>query len=244
MDCQVLRGRRATRGPRWAAGRSGSPPRLGDRDVHVWIVPLSDDTVGGARFADVLSEVESRSMARFAFARDRRRYGQSHVAARTILGTYLGCEPRLVQLEHDALGKPYIVGADLQCSWAHAGDLAVVGVGRRHALGVDVEHVRTLPDAEVLNRIAFTARERAHLETAETPSELLRLWTRKEALLKATGEGLRRAPKDVEVLEPSALPGWRIVDLKPAQGYVGAAVVRDSTERVLTTEYRGRDRSR
>jgi hypothetical protein len=39
------------------------------------------------------------------------------------------------------------------------------------------------------------------------------------------------------VLEPSALPGWRIVDLKPAQGYVGAAVVRDSTERVLTTDF-------
>jgi len=237
MECWVLRGRTASREPRLVEGRSGSPPSLGDRDVHVWTVRLSGDAGRGARFADVLSEVEGRAMARFAFAQDRRRYRLSHVAARTIVGTYLGCEARLVQLEQDAVGKPYIVGADLQCSWAHAGDLAVVGVGRRRALGVDVEPVRTLPDAEALKRTAFTARERAHLEIVDTPSELLRLWTRKEAVLKATGEGLRRAPKDVEVLEPLALRGWRIVDLAPAQGYVGAAVVRDSTERVLTTDF-------
>jgi phosphopantetheinyl transferase len=76
-----------------------------------------------------------------------------------------------------------------------------------------------------------------HLEAVGTNEELLRLWVRKEAAAKVTGEGLRRVVDGLEVLTASALPGWRIVDLVPAPCHVAAVVVRDDVARVVARTF-------
>jgi 4'-phosphopantetheinyl transferase len=226
---------------RGTAHRNALPLSLGDCDVHVWTVPLSADTPLDQRLMDVLSASELAAAERFVFADDRRRYALSHAALRLILGTYLGCEAQRIAFARHARDKPYIVGTSTQYSLAHAGDVALVAVGRHHPVGVDLERVRELPDAGALERSCFTARERAHLAAIATDEELLRLWTRKEAVVKATGDGLRRALNDFEVLDPLGLDGWRIVDLVPAAGYVGAAVVRADLKRLEAATFAWRD---
>jgi 4'-phosphopantetheinyl transferase len=215
---------------------------LGDRDVHVWIVPLAMGLQGDEALPDVLSPAELTTMARFASADDRRRYALSHVAARRILAAYVDRDPADLRFQQDRTGKPHLTDTDVQHSLAHAGRLALVGVGRHRALGVDAERVRPLPAADALKRSCLTARERLHVDAAGTEEALLRLWTRKEAVVKATGEGLSRALDGFEVLAACTLPGWRVVDLAPAAGYVGAAVVSDDVTKVIAVTVSDPDR--
>jgi 4'-phosphopantetheinyl transferase len=197
-------------------------------EVHVWIVPLQ-----GVIELALLSAPERERAQRFAFADDARRYARAHAAMRTILGDYLGRAPEAIQLERDHLGKPCVPGTELRCSLSRAGELALVAVGWGWPLGVDVEQVRALPDADALRRAYFTERERRHLERCTDEAELLRLWTRKEALLKATGEGLRAELRELEVYQPESLGGWHLVDLAPGEGYVAAVAVGEQVDRVV-----------
>ena len=107
-------------------------------------------------------------------------------------------------------------------------------------MGVDVEHVRPLESMSSLVRRCFSERERAHFESLPDASRLsafFRTWTRKEAYLKATGEGLTFPMKSVEFNAPgervclTSVEGrpteasrWSCVDLDPAEGYVGTLV--------------------
>ena len=200
-------------------------------------MPLSLGGPAPAQVGDLLSETERSAMARLRFEGDRTRYGLAHSALRLILSGYMGVEPRCIKVERDRLGKPGVAGSDIRWSLAHAGDYALVAVGRHQPLGVDLEPVRDLPDAAQLTRSCFTPSERAHLERTATVDELLRLWTRKEAVLKATGEGLRHRLDQLDVLEDTGLHGWRIVEVAPAPGYVGAAAVRLDLGRLVAETF-------
>jgi 4'-phosphopantetheinyl transferase len=184
----------------------------------------------------VLSRSERSAMERFRFRDDQLRYGIAHAAVRVILSGYVREEPNRIELERDRLGKPRVVGSNVRYSLAHAGEYALVAIGRHRPLGVDLEPVRELPDADQLTRSCFTARERAHLQNATT-EELLRLWTRKEAVLKATGEGLRRRLDELDVLDETGQHGWLIVDVALAPRYVGAVAMRDDVARITTRTF-------
>lgn len=176
-------------------------------------------------------------MERFVFVDDRRRYAHAHGAMRQLVGGYLGLGPSSIELTHDELGKPRVVGTELQVSLAHADELALVAIGWDAPLGVDVERIRYLPDAEALTQTYCTELERVHLDRCDGDAELIRLWTRKEALLKATGEGLRTHPRAVDVLDSDPLPGWRLFDLAPARGYAGAVAVRHQVKSVMIRRF-------
>ena len=209
------------------------PGSLGEREAHVWIVAL--DPAAGDE--DVLSAAERAAMCRISLPAARLRYARSHAAARQIVAAYLRCDPRGIVLRPDARGKPLIADANLHFSLAHAGDVALVGIGRGGPLGVDVELVRPLPEREALVRRCFTARERADLLACDGDEETLRLWVRKEAVAKTTGYGLARVFDGLDVLSDDAVPGWRIVDLAPAPRHVGALAVRDDVSRLVVTEF-------
>jgi 4'-phosphopantetheinyl transferase len=221
-----------------AVGRCAGPlGALGERDVHLWIVHLGPGTADEVRLSGLLSASERATVARLASPASRNRYARSHAAVRLILAHYLQCDPRAVRLGRDRLGKPRVRCSDLHYSMAHAPDVALVGVSPRGPLGVDVEAVRPLPEADALKRRCFTARERAHLEAVGTDGELMRLWVRKEAAAKVTGEGLRGVFDGLDVLTASAVPGLRILDLLPASGHVGAAAVCDDVARVVAATF-------
>jgi 4'-phosphopantetheinyl transferase len=207
---------------------------LGERDVHVWVVPLTGDDAQDPRLRDVLSASELTTVARFVSPDDSRDYAASHAAVRRIVAAYTARDPVSIRFECSPTGKPRVAETDVEYSLAHARGLAVVGIGRRKPLGVDVERVRRLRGADALKRACFTPRERAFVEAVGDDEGLLRLWTRKEALVKATGEGVLRTRDPVDVLTASPLPDWRIVDLRPDAGYVGAAVVSDDVARVVS----------
>ena len=145
-----------------------------------------------------------------------------------------------------AKGKPLLAEfggrCQLEFNLSHSEDLAIIGVRRGAALGVDLERIRELEDAEELVARFFSKREATAFQALskdQKPAAFFNLWTRKEAWLKATGEGIAHLLDQVEVSfvpgEPARLltlpkgyrspDAWSIDDLKIGQGFAAAVAV-------------------
>ena len=205
--------------------------------VHIWAIPLAGDP---APFEDDLSPAEVDRLRRFRFADHQRRYQICHGALRRILAGYLECTPAEVVLRHGPRGKPYIDGEGPSFNLSHSGKLALVGVARDE-LGVDVEKVRRLESLRQIAERHFSDVEYAELAGLEGDAQQLafyRCWTRKEAYIKALGEGLSMALDSFDVsLGPAAKflachdgreepDDWSMLDISPGDGFVGALAIR------------------
>jgi 4'-phosphopantetheinyl transferase len=219
---------------------------LSSSHVQVWAASLQATAEDLETFTGTLSPTEAERVKRFRFEPVRRRFIAARGLLRAILARCLQADPCALAFEYGALGKPRLAGAwagsGVHFNLAHSADVALVAVTRTGEVGVDVEEVRVLKDADELVQRFFSAREQAAfrvLPEEQKPLAFFNLWTRKEAWLKATGEGIGRWLSAVEVSflpgEPSRLlslpaqaaaPGpWMLRELVPAEGYVGAVAV-------------------
>jgi 4'-phosphopantetheinyl transferase len=169
-----------------------------------------------------------------------------------LLGRYLDALPGVLRFEYSPHGKPEIAvakEAGLAFNLSHAGDLGLLAVARKHAVGVDVEPVRPLPDADGIVHHYFSPREVAAyriLPACARERAFLGVWTRKEAFLKAHGMGLslRLDQFDVSVdpdeaprllatrWDPGEASRWSLCCLDPYLGYVAAVAIRCPTPRL------------
>lgn len=221
--------------------------------VDLWRVALDRPTALVDRLFATLDADERGRAARFAFARDRRRFVVTRGALRTILARHLGTTPTSVRLRYGQHGKPELDGSGqppvLTFNVSHSGDLALIAVTRARMVGVDVEEIR--PDVATLDVAArfFAPAEVAALWSLPTDQRAIgffNCWTRKEAYVKARGEGLS-TPLDRFVVslapgEPAALlrsevdPGevarWSLRALDLGPDYVGALAVEGNDWRL------------
>lgn len=226
----------STLDPAFVAAAPGSRA-LAANEVHVWAVPLDGDPTP---YDGLLCPAEEDRLARFRFADHRRRYQISHGALRQILGGYLDQDPRAVVFRHGPRGKPYLEGDGLAFNLSHSGQLALVAVAPEE-IGVDVEKVRRLESLTQIAERHFSEREFGALDGLVGDARELafyRCWTRKEAYIKALGEGLSMALDSFEVSigeqadfvachdgreDPAA---WSMLDVSPSKDYVGALAAR------------------
>ena len=220
-----------------------------DDAVHVWPIALDvpDETV--ADFYVALDAAERERSQRFFADTHRRRFIVSHGAVRMILGRYLGVAPACLRFETLLHGKPVLArefsDTQLQFNLAHSHELAALAVTRDRPVGIDIEWVRPFPDIIPVAEHVFSPSEAALWRTIPTDSGRTRAffncWTRKEALLKAVGDGLTRPlasfavsfleGEPARLLDATAarpLDGWAIRDWEPHPAYVGAVVVAGS----------------
>lgn len=172
-----------------------------------------------------LSAEEKARAGGFVFAQDRSRYIAAHNLMRFLLAGHVGGEPFDLHIETGPHGKPLLAGSSTRFSLSHSGDVAVVAIGNRGELGVDVEQLRPVPDAMAMAAEHFTDNEMislAALPPSERAEAFLTCWTRKEACLKALGQGLLLAPRDLEVgIEPDC----REVEMQTEAGVQWLALV-------------------
>ena len=169
--------------------------------VDVWLV---DHDAGlniatAAALAD-LSFDERRRAAAYATDQARRSFILSRWTLRAVLAVYFGIRPSDVILRIGAFGKPDVPGPPPYVNMSHAGSLGVVAVSRNAPVGVDLEHLRALPESCDLSRFVMTDRERAiflQFDAKNRDHRFLELWTKKEALLKCKGTGLGKNPRDL-----------------------------------------------
>jgi 4'-phosphopantetheinyl transferase len=174
-----------------------------------------------------LHDDECRRAGRFRLARDRRRYVVARGLLRTLLAARLGTHPRSVELCCGAHGKPRLApgsaAGDLRFNVSHTGDFALFAFSRGREVGVDVEAVLPMRDADAVARHFFSRSElRAYraLEPGARQAGFFTCWTRKEAYLKALGGGL---PSPLS--EFDAPPGWSLSSFSPAPGHAAALAV-------------------
>ena len=195
--------------------------------------------------AALLSEPERQRARRFALARDRRRFTVARARLRQLLAERLGVDPASVELTYGRHGKPALAskhGAQLRFNLSHCDDLAVYAFVSGREIGIDVEAVRSVPDADDLAANFFSRRENEAyraLDPRDRPLGFFNCWTRKEAFIKALGEGLSYALDrfDVSLVpgEPARILrvddtpgpncGWRLHSCCPAPGFVTAVAV-------------------
>jgi 4'-phosphopantetheinyl transferase len=219
---------------------------LGRHAVHIWRVRLDQPGPIVAACEAHLSSDERGRTDRFHFARDRRRFVVARAALRDVLGRYLALPPVQVAFTYGPQGKPALDAAihtaPLQFNLSHCDELALIAVTARRSIGVDLERVREIEDLLVMAERTFSRHETAALlalPEAQRPEAFLNCWTRKEAFVKALGDGLSwpldqfdvsLAPDEPARLlavagDPAAVGRWRLCALAPADGYVGALAV-------------------
>ena len=210
-------------------------------DIHIVRLPLAGDR--GDLLRAVLSVDERERADRFRFDRDRGRFIAARAGLRQILGACLNSDPRELVFEYGSQGKPALAGSGslLQFNLSHSGDMAVYALADGREIGIDIERLDAQRDNDGIANRFFTAVESKTLSMIPNERRHLaftQLWVRKEAFLKAQGQGLfmsldgmeisvgHEAPRIIALPdEPSADSSWFISDIDADPDYASAVVV-------------------
>jgi 4'-phosphopantetheinyl transferase len=219
--------------------------KIAPDELHLWLLHSPDFANQLPHLQTFLSAHELARAASFHFPKDRDAYIIRHGILRLILSRYLQQPPAEIEFHYSARGKPEIktTTSPLHFNDSHSADFVLYGVAAACPIGVDIEKARPIPEFEEIAANYFSPREVAMMR-ALTPELRMQAfytaWTRKEAFLKATGEGIGENLAKVEVtLAPNdqpeilAVPGdpqarseWKLKAFSPAPGYLAAAAFR------------------
>jgi 4'-phosphopantetheinyl transferase len=178
--------------------------------INLFLHRLDDGTDGPGPAAPASADEADRA-SRFHFEPDRRRWLAGRAWVRRTLGAALGLAPHALALSPGPHGKPRVVDAPpgFDCNWSHSGDWIALAISDSTPVGVDLELIRAgFPALEVAESF-FTTAETAALARTRSPERerlFLRLWSAKEALMKATGDGVSLPPDRIDVRLAGSIP--------------------------------------
>jgi 4'-phosphopantetheinyl transferase len=202
---------------------------LASDEVQSWCVRLNVPPETSARLYATLTDDERNRSARFRFERDRQRFIVARGVLRELLGRYLRTDPGQIRFVYNAFGKPLLspaFGNRLKFNLSHSADLALIAIAAHTNVGIDVEYIRAQSDYADIARQFFSAAEVDHLNGLPShlrPQAFFSCWTKKEAYLKADGEGLAGDLDGASI--DAAAQRWSLYTLQPAPGYVGALAI-------------------
>jgi 4'-phosphopantetheinyl transferase len=227
---------------------------ISDAEIHLWCVEIDRPAFQIQNIAQILSESELQRADRFRFDRDKKRFIARRGALRAILSRYLNIPPNLVQFSYGPCGKPEIA-ANSDCNGicfnlSDSQGLALYAVTRGRKIGVDLEQIRPVPNMEEIAQRFFSQQESAALQAVAAEERLtafFNCWTRKEAYIKARGEGLSFG---LDRFSVSLIPGepakllnvdgdrsaperWYLKELVTAPNYTAAIAVEFKDDRHL-----------
>jgi len=209
----VSRTRRAQREPDTA-----EPPAL-------WLIDLRQDELLVERAAQLPAASERRRADR-ATPAVRRQHIVSRAALRIVLARWLRCPPGALQFVADPSGKPRLVGGAPHFSVSHSGDWGLIAVTPLGPVGVDIELCVPISELEAIAARVFApaaARTVMSQRGERRVQSFYRQWTRMEAQLKASGEGLAGGLSGAAAAP--APGGWTLAGIDAGHGLVGAVVV-------------------
>jgi 4'-phosphopantetheinyl transferase len=259
--------------------------KLADDEVHLWRAWLEQPTICLRLLYRLLSVDERHRAGRFRFDLDRNRFIARRGLLRVILGRYLDLKPASIRFGYGPNGKPFLEDAcdrdELTFNLSHSKELAIYAISRKRKIGVDVERIRSIPEADKIVRDVFASREPHHgqheeprprlthkcqglrtatrrqrfifpMRGAKAIETFFEWWTRTEAYVKASGDGLggRTDSTNDSVLEKppsrSIAPGrasaetidWSWQTFTPVPGHIATIVVEGTDWRLSCCEWR------
>ena len=222
-------------------GSSRTLPVLPVNEVHVWRAALDLEATVLGRLEATLTADERSLAKRFHFSKDRKRFVATRAVLREILARYLGREPGWLRFAGGSDGKPFLLSGsrphELRFNLAHAEDLALYVFAWQREVGIDVERINSDFEGHQIAELFFSRQESYALRALPASLQVeafFNCWTRKEAYVKARGEGLLATLSGFDVSlspgEPAQLLSggdgrWSLYTLTPGPGYAAAVVV-------------------
>lgn len=215
-------------------------PALEEDEVHVWRASLDCGENVLHRFEATLAADEKNRAQRFVFQPDRNSYIAARGILRELLGRYLNRDPSEIEFDYGPQGKPALRNGwsqrmvQFNVSHSHGMALFAFSVGRQ--IGVDVELVRADFAGEKIAERFFSSQEVMELRSLPATAQdvgFFLCWTRKEAYIKARGEGLQIPLKSFHVtltpgeaarLQADDGSRWTLRSLRLKARYVGAVM--------------------
>jgi len=228
---------------------SEEPPthlNLSKKAVHIWRAALDLPGRRVEALQEKLSTDERMRAERFHFEKDRKKFVVGVGILRTILGPYVGVEPNELRFIYGKRGKPMLAdvfaNGSIHFNMSHSEGLVLYGFTRDHEIGVDIEFIRDIPEMDKIAEQFFSKKENDVLRSlpdSKKKEAFFNCWTRKEAFIKAIGDGLYQPLDNFDVAlkpgEPAKLlrigrdskraSRWFIHDFKPAPGFTAALAV-------------------
>lgn len=217
---------------------------LSDEEVHIWKFSLRLDPRRRDHFLSLLNQEERTRAGRFRFHQDQNRFVIARGSLRSILTKYLKQPPETICFRYSPNGKPELNAKELktpfQFNLSHSHEMGLLAVTQKRSVGVDVERIAPQSiDSIGIAEQFFTSVEADLIRSA--PAKLrndcfFRVWTRKEAFLKACGDGLSGSLSQFEVSldnpeilflkhDAFARGSWSVHEYRPCSGYVAAIAI-------------------
>ena len=222
----------------WSPTRTS--PALAQHELHVWRASIDVPSLLLRRFESTLHANEKERAEKFLVPQGRERFVAARGILRELLATYLEIDPEKVDLQYGPQGKPSLSAAhksQICFSVSHSQGMGVFAFARGCEVGVDVEQIRANFKGMEIASHFFSSEEIAAL--AKLPPELATeaffgCWTRKEAYVKARGQGLSiplrsftvRFEDSQQLLRDEEGAPWNCYGLGPAAGFAGAVVAK------------------
>ncbi len=235
--------------PNWLP-RPAKLPLIRD-EVHLWIVNLQRSSLQIAGCFSLLNDAEKNQAQRFVFEKDRNRFTVAHAILRLILGQYLEEPPETLEFTTGPMGKPALPhNSPLRFNLSHSHHLILYAFSLARELGVDIEKQRDQLVNQEIVRNCFSTREQTewnNLDPGLQETAFYLGWTRKEAYLKARGDGLLASLCDFDVSltpdQPAVLTSedadrWDLVSFCPEPGSVASLVVEGKNYNLSHWEWR------
>lgn len=217
-------------------------PVLHEAELHVWRINLhTEDASRLARARAVLSVGEIAQADRLVLEPARCRCLLGHAALRTVLSRYTQIPPRQITFRYGPHGKPSIDHDGLEFNLSHSGSMGLVAVMRRTAVGIDIEEINERHAADAIATRFFSEAEQAAYRAfpaEERQAAFFRCWSRKEAVIKALGEGLACPLGSFDVSldaydarllalrrDRADISAWTMFTIEAHPGYAAAAAV-------------------
>lgn len=222
--------------------RVAAPAALTHDEVHIWRASQNVEPAALSRLHSLLDSAEKARAERFVFQRDRDRFIVARGILRELLAGYAGSQPTAIEFQYGPQGKPALRTGDssparICFNVSHSHGLMVCAFAVKRQLGIDIELIRSDFGGDEIAQRYFSGAEVAELNSLapEARAEAFFLcWTRKEAYIKARGEGLQLplgsfsvslTPGSPEELRAEDSTRWELRSFEPAAGYAGAVVV-------------------
>jgi 4'-phosphopantetheinyl transferase len=242
----------------WTPGEPGSGSGPGE-EIQLWLADLDRPPVPLSYLAELLDPDERARAARFRFEIHRSRYTVGRGLLRILLGRVTGRAPGSLVFRYGAKGKPFLADPSpdpeipLHFNLSNSANGVLIAVARGGEIGVDIEALRPMDDAVELVERFFAPSERStfsRLPPEERTTGFFSGWTRKEAYVKARGDGLSLPTTEFEITlgpreparltrferEPDEVGRWSFAAFEPARGFLGALAV-EGRERELERRF-------
>lgn len=239
--------------------RVSDKPCLAPDELHLWRGSVDIVQSCEAGLLAMLSQDERARVGRFRLAPDRQRSLLARAMLRDILSSYLDCDPQQLRFTATAQGKPLLdssvhASTGVRFSVSHSGGVVLLAFANQCDVGVDVERIRDDVEATAIAERYFAEAEAAELRgmaAADRVRAFFRIWTRKEAYLKARGTGISGGlgrfrvsvtPDMAELLSdedhPAEASNWHLQDVEPGPDYAAAVAVNRHGLAIRSFEWR------